>query len=174
MNFEEKTAKENYVYNGKILNLKRDDVTLPDGRPAVREIVEHNGGSAILCVKDGKVLLVRQFRYAYKKTVVEIPAGKLNAGEQPDVAAIRELEEEGGIRAERVKKLFGIYPSPGYTNEIVYIYLAEGLKDTETHFDDDEYITAEWRTKEEVKKMMESGEICDAKTLVALLWWINN
>ena len=174
MNFEEKTAKKNYIYKGKILSLRKDDVTLYDGRSAVREIIEHNGGSAILCVKEGKVLLIRQFRYAYHKTVVEIPAGKLNAGEAPDIAAIRELEEEGGIKAERVKKLFEIYPSPGYTEEIVYIFLAEGLTDTATHFDDDEFITPEWKDKEEVKKMIESGEICDAKSLVALLWWINN
>ena len=77
MNFEEKTAKKNYIYKGKILSLRKDDVTLYDGRSAVREIIEHNGGSAILCVKEGKVLLIRQFRYAYHKTVVEIPAKHL-------------------------------------------------------------------------------------------------
>ena len=108
MDLTEKTVKETYLYNGKILNLKKDEVELPDGNLAVREMVEHSGGSAILCEKDGKILLVKQFRYPYKEVIYEIPAGKLNAGEDPAQTAIRELEEEGGIKAERVVKMFDV------------------------------------------------------------------
>jgi ADP-ribose pyrophosphatase len=169
MDFNEKTIKENYLYNGKILNLKKDEVELPDGKSAVREMVEHSGGSAILCEKDGKILLVKQFRYPYKEVIYEIPAGKLNPGEDPSETAIRELEEEGGVKAERVVKMFDVYPTPAYTNEIIRIYRAEGLKETEIHLDEDEFLTGKWFTLDELRKMMQTGEIKDGKTLIALL-----
>lgn len=169
MEFNEKTLKENCLYKGKILNLKKDDIELPDGKLAVREYVEHSGGSAILCEKDGKILLVKQFRYPYKEVIYEIPAGKLNAGEDPAETAIRELEEEGGIRAERVVKMFDVYPTPAYTNEIIRIYRAEGLSETQVKLDEDEFLSAVWVDKNEIKKMIERGEIKDAKTLIALL-----
>ena len=102
MDLTEKTVNKKYIYNGKILNLRVDDILLPDGKPAKREIIEHSGGSAVYCEKDGKVLFVRQFRYPYKKVIYEIPAGKINAGEKPEAAAIRELEEECGVKAEKV------------------------------------------------------------------------
>lgn len=170
MDFKEKTVKENYIYKGKILNLRKDDVILPDGKPAIREIVEHSGGSAILCVKDGKVLLVRQFRYPYKREIWEIPAGKVNPGEDPMATALRELKEEGGIIAERAEKIFDVYPSPGYTEEIIRIYMAEGLTEGEKSLDDDEFLSGEWFDFPTLKKMIDSGEVNDAKTLVALFW----
>lgn len=169
MEFNEKTLKETCLYKGKILNLKKDDIELPDGNLAIREYVEHSGGSAILCEKDGKILLVRQFRYPYKEVIYEIPAGKLNVGEDPEEAAIRELEEEGGIKAERVVKMFDVYPTPAYTNEIIRIYRAEGLKETQVKLDEDEFLSAVWVDKEELKMMIKRGEIKDAKTLIALL-----
>ena len=168
MDLTEKTVNKNYIYNGKILNLRVDDVLLPDGKPAKREIVEHSGGSAVYCEKDGKVLFVRQFRYPYKKVIYEIPAGKLNVGENPETTAIRELEEECGIKAEKVTELFKIYPSPGYTEEIIYIYKAEGLKETAVKLDEGEYLTSCWIEKEEAFLMVEKGEIQDAKTVIAL------
>lgn len=168
MDFEEKTLDREYVYKGKILNLRRDDIVLPDGNKSVREIVEHGGGSAVLCVKDGKVLLVRQYRYAYGKALWEIPAGKINAGEDPRETAVRELEEECGIVAEDMKLIAEIYPSPGYTEEIIRLYSASGLRDGKTHFDADEYVESFWIDIDEAKRMAESGEINDAKTLIAL------
>ena len=168
MDFEEKTLDREYVYKGKILNLRRDDIVLPDGNKSVREIVEHGGGSAVLCVKDGKVLLVRQYRYAYGKSLWEIPAGKINAGEDPRETAVRELEEECGIVAEDMKLIAEIYPSPGYTEEIIRLYSASGLRDGKTHFDADEYVESFWIGIDEAKRMAESGEINDAKTLIAL------
>ena len=164
MDFNEKTIKENYLYSGKILNLKKDEVELPDGKTAVREMVEHSGGSAILCEKGGKILLVKQFRYPYKEVIYEIPAGKLNPGEDPSETAIRELdEEEGGVKAERVVKMFDVYPTPAYTNEIIRIYKAEGIKETKIHLDEDEFLTSVWVDKNQIKKMIDCGEIKDVK-----------
>ena len=169
MNFEEKTLNKNTVYSGKILNLRKDDVILPDGKQAVREIVEHSGGSAVLCEKDGKILMVKQFRYAYREEVWEIPAGKVNKGENPMDTAFRELEEEGGIKAENMELMFTLYPSPGYTSEIIRIYRATGLKIASQHLDEDEFLSASWIEKPRLKEMIDGGEIKDAKTLVALL-----
>lgn len=170
MDFTEKTVKENYIYKGKIINLRKDDVILPDGKPAVREIIEHSGGSAILCVKNGKVLMVKQFRYPYKEVIWEIPAGKVNKGETPEQTALRELKEEGGLLAEKIEKLFDVYPSPGYTEEVIRIYKAEGLKETENSLDEDEFLTGEWFDIETLKKMVKNNEIKDGKTLIALFW----
>lgn len=169
MNFEEKTIVKNYVYKGKILNLRNDEVLLPDGKTSKREIVEHSGGSAIYCENEGKVLLVKQFRYAYKKDVYELPAGKVNAGENPADTAVRELEEECGVKANRVELMFEIYPSPGYTDEVIRVYRATCLTQTKAHLDEGEFLTAKWFDKNELKKMIARGEINDGKTLVALL-----
>lgn len=169
MNFKEKTVSKNYLYKGKILNLRKDDITLPNGKGAIREIVEHSGGSCIYCEKDNKVYLVKQFRYAYKEEIWEIPAGKLNPGEDPKVTALRELEEEAGLRAENIELMFTVYPSPGYTNEIIRIYRAWNFKSVPMHLDEDEFLVGEWIDKERIKTMIESGEIKDGKTLIALL-----
>ena len=170
MEFKEKTLKKSYVYKGKILSVRKDDIVLPDNTPAIREVVEHSGGSAIFCEKDGKILLVKQFRYPYAEQLYEIPAGKLNAGESPEQTAIRELEEEGGIKAEKVEKMFDIYPTPAYTNEIIRIYKATEFVETKICLDKDEFLTSEWIDKYEVKKMIENGLIKDAKTIVAVLF----
>ena len=169
MEFKEKTVKENYLYKGKILNLRKDDIILPDGKSAVREIVEHSGGSTVYCEKDGKVLLVKQFRYPYKEEIWELPAGKLEPNEDPKDTAIRELEEEGGIKAENAELMFVVYPTPGYTEEKIYIYRAIGLTETNTRLDDGEFLKSEWFDKATLKNMIDSGEIKDGKTLIALL-----
>ena len=169
MQFKEKTKTSKYLYEGKILNLRKDEITLPDGKDAVREVVEHSGGSAILCEKDGKILLVRQFRYPYKEEILEIPAGKLNKGEDPAQTAIRELEEEGGIIAGSVEKLFDVYPSPAYTDEIIRIYRAIDIKEGEQHLDEGEFLNAEWFDKPTLREMIKNGQIKDGKTLIALL-----
>ncbi|MBQ3115810.1 MAG: NUDIX hydrolase [Clostridia bacterium] len=170
MEFEEKTLKEQYLYKGKILNLRKDEIVLPDGNNAVREVVEHSGGSAILCEKDGKILLVKQFRYPYREELWEIPAGKLNKGEDPDITAIRELEEEGGITASKVEKIFDIYPSPGYTDEIIRIYRAVEFVQGTQHLDSDEFLRIGWFDKSTLKDMIKNGEIKDGKTVIALLY----
>ncbi len=169
MDFKEKTVSQNFIYKGKILNLRKDDITLPDGNSAIREVVEHSGGSCVVCERDEKILLVKQFRYPYMEEILEIPAGKLNKGEDPAETAIRELEEEGGIKAEKVELLFTVYPSPGYTNEKIYIYKAVGITETQSHLDEDEFLESVWVDKLVLKEMIAQGEIKDGKTLIALL-----
>ncbi len=168
MDYVEKTVKKNYVFKGKILTVRRDDAQLPDGRPCFREIIEHSGGACALCVREGKVLLVRQYRYAYGESVYEIPAGKLEAGEPPMEAAKRELEEEGGLCAEELKLLYVLYPSPGYTDEKIYIYEATSVKETKAHLDEGEFLDVVYIPLEQAKEMLKNGEIKDAKTIVAL------
>jgi len=164
----EKTLSKNYVFNGKIINVRNDDAALPDGTPCKREIVEHSGGACILYVKEGKVLFVRQYRYAYGEVVLEIPAGKLNQGEDPKQAAYRELIEEAGVTAATIDLLHVIYPSPGYTNEKIYIFEASGGKEGDSHPDEDEFLEVEYIPLGKVKEMLKNGEIKDAKTIVAL------
>lgn len=169
MDFTEKTLKKEVLYKGKILNLRKDEVVLPDGKRSSREIVEHDGGACVYCERDDKVLMVRQYRYAYGENVLEIPAGKINAGENPEQTAKRELEEEGGIVANELELLFTLYPSPGYTDEKIYVYRVANIVDGEQRLDDGEFLSAEWIDKSELKAMTARGEIKDAKTLVALL-----
>ena len=170
MDFKETTLTKSLVFSGRILELYNDTVLLPDGKEGKREIVKHSGGSAILCEQDGKILMVRQFRYAYQEEIWEIPAGKVNYGEDPLNTAFRELEEEGGVKAEKMELLFTLYPSPGYTSEIIRIYRAVGIKKGNPHLDEDEFLAAQWVEKPRVAEMIKNGEIKDAKTLVALLY----
>ncbi len=168
MDYVEKRIKKNYIYQGKILNLRCDDAVLPDGKPCKREIIEHSGGACALYIKEGKVLLVRQYRYAYGESVYEIPAGKLEKGEDPKLAAARELEEEAGVRAEKLNLLYVVYPTPGYTDEKIYIYEAIGGRQTEAHLDEGEFLDVEYIPLEKVKEMLKKGEIRDGKTIIAL------
>lgn len=168
MDYIEKTVKKNYVYEGKILTVRNDDAELPDGRPCKREIIEHSGGACVLYVENEKVLLVKQYRYAYGESIYEIPAGKLEKGEDPMLAAARELEEEAGVKANELRLLYIMYPTPGYTNEKIYIYQAFGGEKVAAHLDDGEFLDVEYMPLEQVKEMMAKGEIKDGKTLIAL------
>lgn len=168
MNFEEKKIKSNVIYDGKILKLEVDEVELPDGKRSKRECVRHSGGAAVLFVKENKIAIVKQFRYAYGKEIYEIPAGKLNAGEEPAFSACRELEEETGYRANHCTKLSEIYPSPGYTDEIIHIYFVDKANYMGQRLDDGEFLRCSFVDIDEVCSMIESGEITDAKTIVAV------
>ena len=168
MQLEEKTVRKNYIYRGKIINVRCDDAELPNGRPCRREIVEHPGGACVLCVKDGKVALVKQLRYAYGEAIYEIPAGKLNEGEDPMLAAERELGEETGMIADELVLRFVLYPTPGYTNEKIFIYEALGVREGKQHLDEGEFLNVEFVPIEDALEMVENGAICDAKTIVAL------
>lgn len=172
MNLEEKKIKSKTVFKGKILKLNVDEVILPDGTKSEREYVRHSGGAAVLLIKDGAVLLVKQYRYAYGKAIYEIPAGKLNKGEGGLIAASRELEEETGYRAKLVKML-DIYPSPGYTDEIIHIYYAESAEFVGQKLDEGEFLNCEFIPLNTAFKMIESGKICDAKTVVALYKYLS-
>lgn len=168
MDYIEKTVKKNYIYEGKIIKVRCDDAELPDGKPCTREIVEHNGGACVLYIEDGKALLVRQFRYAYGESIYEIPAGKLEKGEDPMLAAARELEEEAGVKAGKLELMFTLYPTPGYTNEKIYIYQAFDAKKVAAHLDEGEFLDVEYVSLEKVEEMLKNGEIKDGKTIVAL------
>lgn len=167
MNFEEKKISSKTIFSGKIVKLEVDEIELPNGKRSVRECVRHSGGAAVLLIKDDKVLLVKQFRYLYGKEIYEIPAGKLNEGEDGKIAAARELEEETGYKAELVR-LLDLYPSVGYTDEIIRIYFAKSFTYTKQNLDEDEYLSYEFIPIDKVKKMIDDGEICDAKTVTAI------
>ncbi len=168
MDYVEKTVKKNYIYEGKILTLRCDDAQLPDGKPCKREIIEHSGGACVLYVKDEKVLLVRQYRYAYGESIYELPAGKLEKGEDPAKAAARELEEEAGLRADKLQLLYLVYPTPGYTNEKLYVFEAVSATETQKCLDEGEFLDVEYLPLSTVEEMLKRGEIRDAKTIIAL------
>lgn len=169
MNFKEKTVDTEMLYKGRVVDLYKDQVELPNGKLAVREVVKHSGGACILAELEDKIFLVRQFRYPYKEEVLELPAGKINVGETPNETAIRELEEEAGLKAESVDLMFEIYPSPGYTNEKIYVYRANGIVNGKMNLDEDEFLSGKWYSKSELKEMIDKKAIKDAKTLIALL-----
>ena len=170
---EEKTKSINVVYKGKILTFKVDEIITPDGKDANREIVEHNGGVCILAEMNGKIAIVSQFRYAFGETLIELPAGKIEKGEDPYDAAIRELEEEVGLKAKSLTPAGVIYPAVGYSSEKIYLYFAKDCVKTKTHFDEDEFIKVHWFTLEELDWMIENEMIKDAKTIVLLNKWQN-
>ena len=169
----EKQIKNNLIYDGKIIKLYCDDVLCANGNMTKREYVHHNGGAGILAVKDDKILLIKQFRYPYHKELYEIPAGKIEKAEDPYNTALRELEEEAGLKASKLSDLGYIYPTCGYSDEVIYLYLATDFTKTKTQFDEDEDISSRWYTKEEVLKMIENNDIVDAKTLVAIFKYLH-
>ena len=169
MTFEEKTLKSEKIYEGAIINLRRDKVTVQGGT-SYREIIEHNGGAVIAALtEDKKLVMVRQYRKPADKVMLEVPAGKIDPGEKPLEAAVRELKEETGYTAEKVEFLTQFYPSVGYSEEVLYLYLCTGLIPGETNFDENEAIDIEEVELDRLFKMAMSGEIDDAKTLIAIL-----
>jgi ADP-ribose pyrophosphatase len=152
------------IYDGKILRLTVKDV-IANGHPAKREIVEKSGAVAVVPVKDdGKIVMVRQYRVAVQEELLEIPAGLMDPGEEPLESAKRELREETGYTAENWTQLTEYYPTAGFTNEYIHIYLARGLTPGETDFDETEVIEVEEYTLDELLAMIKSGEIHDGKT----------
>ncbi|MBO5744096.1 MAG: NUDIX hydrolase [Clostridia bacterium] len=170
MLYEEKTVSSEKIFNGRIINLKVDTVKLPNGTTATRELVEHPGGVAVVPVdENGFVYLVRQFRKPYEEFVLEIPAGKRDKGEDALIGAKRELSEETGLFAETFIDLGKFYPTPGYVDEIIYIYLALGLKKGKAHPDEDEFVEIEKIHINELCNMIMKNEIKDGKTIAGIL-----
>jgi len=170
MTFEEKTISSRMIYEGKILNLRKDVVEVVGNKTSEREIIEHNGGVTLSAVTgDGKMVMVRQFRKAAGRTILEAPAGKREKDEDPLETAARELKEETGYTATDIKFLTKFYSSVGYSEEIIYIYLCTGLVPGETAFDDNEAIDIVEMEMDELYRMAVNGEIEDAKTIIAIL-----
>lgn len=158
------------IYKGRIVHLHVDTVRLANGNEAKREIVSHGGAVCIVPVmEDGTVLLVKQFRLATGKVLLEIPAGTLEKDEDPDACALRELEEETGYKAAHLRPLFTTYLAPGYSTELIHAYLATGLTKTQTHFDEGEDLELVPMPLEEAEQRVLAGELQDAKTIAALL-----
>ena len=170
MDMTEKTLSSERIYDGAIIHVRRDRVLLPNGRTSVREVVEHPGGVGILAVDgDGMVLLVRQYRYAFGRTLLEIPAGKREPGEEPFVTAQRELKEEVGATAADWQSLGQIIASPGCYDEVLHLYLARDLSFGDTHPDEDEFLSVRRIPFQELVQRCLSGEIQDGKTVTAVL-----
>lgn len=169
MEFREKTIESDLIFDGRVVKLYKDSVELPTGQKSFREVVKHSGGVVILAFKGDKILLVKQFRYPIKDVMFELPAGKLEYGEDPFEAAKRELEEETGYCANNWTDLGYVYTSPGYSDEKLYLYKAEDLEFTHCHPDEGEIIEAFEYNYDDVLKMIDNGQINDAKTLCALM-----
>jgi len=166
----ETIIKTDRVYNGKLFNLDVSEVRLPDGSNGLREVVRHPGATALVAVDaDGKILLVRQYRIASNRVMSEIPAGTRDGDEPPEVCAIRELQEETGYKPGKLESLGGFYVAPGYTTEYIYLFLATDLVESRLQGDSDEFIEVIRVTLDEAIRMIEQGEIADAKTTIGVL-----
>ncbi|QUW22066.1 NUDIX hydrolase [Sporosarcina sp. Marseille-Q4063] len=171
--FEEKTLSSQTIYDGKIISLRLEEVELPDGNLAKRELVQHPGAVALIPItSEGKLVLVKQFRKSLNRTLIEIPAGRIEIGEEPGVTAIRELEEETGYGAHQVTYIQSFATSPGFANEIIHLYLAENLYeiDNPADGDEDEFIELLEVTINEAEQLVATGEIYDAKTAFAVIY----
>ena len=167
--FEEKTIDTERIFEGKIINVRRDRVTVMEGE-SFREIVEHNGGAVVAAVKpDGKMIMVRQYRKPAERVMLEVPAGKIDQGENPETAALRELKEETGYTARKIRKLTQMYPSVGYSEELLYLFLCTDLIPGETAFDENEAIDIEEYPIEQLASMVMNGEIQDGKSQITIL-----
>lgn len=166
----EKLLRSEKVFDGRLISLRKDTVRLPNGRESTREVIVHPGAVAIVpMLDDRKVVLVSQYRHAVGKTLMEIPAGTLHPDERPEDCALRELREETGYIAGRLEKLLSLYLAPGYSTELIHLFLAEDLRPAKSEKDEDEFIElAVVPLDEAVVKILE-GEIQDAKTVAALL-----
>ncbi len=172
MDYIERTIKTDRIYDGKIVKLKIDTVELPNKKYSKREIVEHSPAVTIVAInKDDELLLVRQYRKALEKMMYEIPAGLIEFKEQPRDAAFRELREETGFSANKMEYLTEFYTSPGFCNEKVHAFFTDDIEEASQSLDEDEFIDCEAVPFKEVVKMILRGEIIDAKTIAAVLFY---
>ncbi|MEE0800533.1 MAG: NUDIX hydrolase [Gemmiger sp.] len=166
----EQTLDSRQIFEGRVFRVTVDKVQLENGSTSTREIVHHHGGACVLAVtEDDRLYLVRQYRYALQEELWELPAGKLEAGEDPLAAARRELEEECGVTADRVFSLGVLYPTVGYDSEKIYLWAAQGLHRTSQHLDEGEFLDATLLPFDEVLQMILRDEIRDSKTVAAVL-----
>ena len=170
MKLIESTVNKNYIFKGKIINVRCDDAILPNGKPCTREVVDHPGGVCIAALNNNnEILFVKQFRYPYMDVILELPAGKLSPGEDPLACGIRELAEETGAVAENYISLGTLYPSPGYCGEIIHMYMATITGFNAPSPDEDEFVEVIPIKLETAVKMVMDGKIKDAKSQIAIL-----
>ncbi|MEK4228896.1 NUDIX hydrolase [Solibacillus sp. FSL H8-0538] len=171
--FEEKTITSNTIFTGRVISLKVDEVQLPNGKTSNREIINHPGAVAVIAITDeGKLLVVEQYRKAIERSIIEIPAGKLEPGEAPAVTARRELAEETGYGCEELTYIQTFVTSPGFADEVIHLYAARRLfvLEEQAQLDEDEFVELMAVTIEEAEAMVADKRIFDAKTAFAVLW----
>ena len=169
---EEKTIEREVIYQGKIFDVEKHVVSLPNGNTSVRELVYHNGAVAVLVIDESdNIVMVEQYRKAFESMSLEIPAGKLEKGEEPLASAERELEEETGYKAESLEKIFSFYGAPGFCSERVDVFVAKGLSAGEMNLDEDEFLNVKRYSFDEAVALLDRGIITDAKTIMAIQWW---
>ncbi len=170
MDMTEKMIDRKVIFEGRIINVYNDTVVLPNGKHSTREVVEHHGGVCVAALTENNTLLfVRQFRYPYGRVLLELPAGKLEKGEEPLAAGMRELEEECGVTAEKVIPMGEVYPTVAYCTEIIHLYLAKGIKKTHQHLDEGEFLSVEEIELSKAVELVMNGEITDSKTVALVL-----
>lgn len=170
MDYTEQPVRRIGTYEGVIVDLTEDMVRLPNGEITIREVVHHPGGVCVAAVdEDGTVALVRQYRFPFGEHLLELPAGKLEKGEEPLPAAKRELSEETGLEADVWQDLGAIYTSPGFSTETLYLYLATGLHQGQAHPDPNEFLDVERMSLSQLVDLVEKGTVKDAKTVVGAL-----
>lgn len=168
MIFKEKTLESEYIYKGRIINLRCDKVTVKNGE-SIREVIEHSGGAVIMALKpNGNIIMEKQFRKPVEQVIFEAPAGKIDKGEIPMETALRELKEETGYSAANIRLLTTTYTTVGFSDEILYIYLCTELTQGETDFDENEAIEIEEHHIDDLFEMVVSGKIVDAKTQIGI------
>ena len=170
MDLTEVKLRRKDVFEGKIMTVHVDDVRLPNGEEATREVVDHVDGAAVLALDEAnRVLVVRQYRYVFGKVLDELPAGKLDPGEDPVAGALRELKEETGAEPETFLPLGKIIPAPGCYGEVLHLYLARDLVQKQQHLDEDEFLNVVTMPFEELTRQVMEGTVIDAKTVAAVL-----
>lgn len=169
MNYYEKTIKEERKYTGNIINVDKVTVVLPNGKESTRDIVRHSGASVIVPIADdGKIYMVKQYRKPCEMISLELPAGKLDAGEPPEVCAERELREETGCIAGKMTKVLTIHSTPGFSDEVLHMFVATDLVEKNPCPDEDEFISCKKYEISDLISMIERGEITDAKTIIGI------
>jgi len=170
---EEKTLSSQLIYRGRAVRLRLDTLQMPGSRETTREIVEHDDCVAIIAIDaEDRVLLVKQFRKPVERELLEIPAGGIDPGEDPEAAVSRELSEETGYLPQKIERLGGFYSTPGYGTEYLYLYLATDLTPCQLFAEDTESISLVRVTLEQVPELITSGSICDAKSIAGLLTFL--
>ncbi len=168
----ERVISSRVVFEGQVLKLRVDDVEAADGHRSTREVIEHHGAVGVVCVHDGDVWFVRQYRHATGEVLLEVPAGKLGPDEDPQACASRELVEEIGLRPNRLEHLATYYTTPGFTNERFFLYFTDDVVPEEGSTEEGEVLEVERRPASSVRELLASGEIQDAKTLLGLALYV--